>query len=56
MNVVHTHADEIIVLDDGEIVECGKHNGLLKNNGVYTKLWKNQIINTNLVSESYVTS
>ncbi|UCG27999.1 MAG: ABC transporter ATP-binding protein [Bacteroidales bacterium] len=32
------HADEIIVLDEGEIVERGKHPDLLKKNGYYWKL------------------
>jgi ATP-binding cassette subfamily B protein len=30
-------ADNIIVLDDGKIVEEGKHEELLKNNGIYAK-------------------
>jgi ATP-binding cassette, subfamily B, bacterial MsbA len=32
------HADEIIVLQKGEIVERGTHDVLLKGNGVYSKL------------------
>lgn len=32
------NADKIIVLNKGEIVEQGKHNELLKKNGVYKKL------------------
>lgn len=34
-------ADQIIVFDKGEIAESGKHNELLKNNGIYKKLWNN---------------
>ncbi|HRF28329.1 MAG TPA: ABC transporter ATP-binding protein [Candidatus Saccharibacteria bacterium] len=34
--------DRIIVLDDGKIIEDGTHKDLLKNNGVYAKLWKHQ--------------
>lgn len=33
------HADEIIVIDQGEIVERGKHVDLLAKNGVYKKLF-----------------
>ena len=33
------HADEIIVLQRGEIIECGKHTQLLANNSVYKKLY-----------------
>ncbi len=35
-------SDKIIVLSDGEIVEIGCHNDLLKQKGVYSKLWKSQ--------------
>jgi subfamily B ATP-binding cassette protein MsbA len=37
------HADEIIVIEDGEIVERGKHNDLLKKNGYYWKLHEMQM-------------
>lgn len=33
------HADHIIVLDEGEIVEEGKHADLLKNNKKYAAMW-----------------
>ncbi len=32
------HADEIIVLKDGEIIERGNHDSLLKQNGTYKRL------------------
>ncbi len=35
-------ADRIIVLDNGEIVEVGKHNELLQNGGLYCKMYKKQ--------------
>ncbi len=35
-------ADEILVLDRGEIVEKGNHRELLAKNGLYAELWKNQ--------------
>ena len=37
------HADEIIVLDQGKIVERGTHQTLLKHDGLYAQLWKNKI-------------
>ena len=32
------NADQILVLKDGEIVECGNHEELIKNNGLYSDL------------------
>lgn len=31
--------EQIVVFDDGEISEIGKHNELLENQGIYAKLW-----------------
>ena len=38
-------ADRIIVLQDGIIWECGSHNELLKDNGIYAQMWKKQASN-----------
>ncbi|MBS1988668.1 ABC transporter ATP-binding protein/permease [Candidatus Dependentiae bacterium] len=40
-----SHADEILVLDQGEIVEHGTHDELLSSCGLYQKLWQEQMIN-----------
>ena len=37
-------ADVIYVMKDGRIVEQGDYKSLIKKNGVYTKLYDNQII------------
>ena len=37
-----THADKIMVLDKGEIVDMGPHKALLKRNGLYAQLWSEQ--------------
>ncbi len=36
------NADEIIVLDQGRIVERGRHEDLMAKNGVYAALWSRQ--------------
>jgi ATP-binding cassette subfamily B protein len=35
-------ADEIIVLDQGEVVERGTHQALLAKNGLYASMWNRQ--------------
>ena len=37
-----SHANEIIVLDDGNIVDRGKHEDLLKNEGIYKTIFELQ--------------
>ena len=37
------HADKIIVIDSGVQTECGTHNELLANNGIYSEFWKQQM-------------
>lgn len=39
------HADEILVLKDGEIVERGRHDDLLNFSGVYADMWQQQLKN-----------
>lgn len=36
------HADQIYVLKDGSIVENGKHDDLVNQNGLYSALWREQ--------------
>ncbi len=36
------HADEILVLDQGHIVERGRHHALLAANGAYAQMWRLQ--------------
>jgi ATP-binding cassette subfamily B protein len=37
------HADRIIVLEKGNIVEQGKHQQLLDEKGLYFAMWRQQI-------------
>lgn len=39
------HADEILVLEDGEIIERGKHEELISHGGVYHRMWQAQLEN-----------
>lgn len=39
------YAEQIIVLDQGRIVGCGKHDDLLQHNQLYQQLWQAQSIN-----------
>ncbi|XP_053680599.1 ATP-binding cassette sub-family B member 6 [Anopheles nili] len=42
------HADEIIVLKEGSIVERGRHDLLLERDGVYAEMWNQQLKNLEL--------
>nr|PZN10674.1 MAG: ABC transporter ATP-binding protein [Caldicoprobacter oshimai] len=44
------NADQIIVLKDGEIVEAGRHNELLKKGGLYSQLCKAQSTSEELMA------
>ena len=37
------NADNIIVIDKGKLVESGKHENLLVQNGTYADLWNVQV-------------
>ena len=37
------HADQVLVVNDGQIVECGTHKDLVKAKGHYYKLWAKQL-------------
>ena len=47
------HADRIVVLDRGRIIETGTHSELLRRNGVYKKLYRTQF--QELAVESLIT-
>ena len=36
------HADQILVLEEGKIVERGRHLDLLESGGIYTDMWRLQ--------------
>lgn len=49
-----THADQIIVLQHGRVVETGTHNGLLEKSGKYASMWRRQIKAQQAVEEAKI--
>lgn len=45
------HADEIVVLKEGEIVERGRHDELINRGGEYAAMWEQQLKNNSASSE-----
>ena len=41
------HADEIVFLDNGKIIERGRHDQLMARNGRYASLYKLQTSDSN---------
>jgi ATP-binding cassette, subfamily B, heavy metal transporter len=37
-------ADQILVLEDGRVVESGRHEALLEKNGIYAAMWLRQVM------------
>ena len=37
-------ADQILVLDDGRVIERGTHDELLDQGGVYAAMWQRQVM------------
>ena len=46
------HADQIVVLDKGRILEQGTHRQLLQSRGLYHDLWRAQYLQAGLASEA----
>jgi ATP-binding cassette subfamily B protein len=43
-------ADQILVLDDGAIVERGTHDQLVSRNGLYAELYRKQLLEEELAA------
>jgi ATP-binding cassette subfamily B protein len=44
------HADQILVLDDGRLVERGTHDELVRRNGIYADLDRHQRLEAELAA------
>lgn len=47
-------ADELLVLDRGELTERGTHDELISADGLYASLWRVQIGELDMVSERFL--
>lgn len=48
------HADQILVMENGKIVERGTHNELLERDGLYANLWKVQVGEVGTLPEEFL--
>jgi len=48
------NADQILVLEDGEVVERGTHEALLDNDGLYANLWSVQVGQVESLPEEFL--
>jgi len=48
------HADQILVLEDGEVVERGTHNDLLEADKLYANLWNVQVGDVESLPDEFV--
>jgi len=46
------HADMIVVLEEGRVVECGTHDDLLTNSGLYSRLHSLQFCDSDAASQT----
>jgi ABC-type multidrug transport system fused ATPase/permease subunit len=44
------HADVIVVLQDGRIIEQGNHEALVRRDGVYAELHRQQLLQEELAA------
>ncbi|HOS51046.1 MAG TPA: ABC transporter, partial [Bacillota bacterium] len=44
------HADEIIVLDDGDVIERGRHDELVELGGTYADMYSRQLLEEELAA------
>jgi ATP-binding cassette subfamily B protein len=48
------NADQILVIDDGRVVQQGRHESLLAEGGLYAELYRTQFANPSRVTEPEV--
>lgn len=46
------HADHIVVIDEGKIVESGTHDNLVINQGIYADMHKKQMLEEQILKEA----